>query len=166
MNKANEKEIEVLQLTMKSMEEDFQETLNLIKKQIEDLQTDSVKEPESGYYWALGDERASKQSIKDSWSKAGRVFSTEKQAGDTNTAVTESYMIAQYLYSKEPDYVPDWSNECLSKYRVVLNNKTGKYYVETNTYYSTQGCVLMPREVAKALVIELNNGTYSLKGFK
>lgn len=91
-----------------------------------------------------------------------RFFATEEIARNVDDVVQQSYKIAQYVFQKAPDYVPNWKDGSEAKYFIAYNKKD-EYTADYFCYTEQPGLVYMPKEVAEQLAEDLNNGNYSIR---
>lgn len=89
-------------------------------------------------------------------------FATEAIAQKVDKITQQSYKIAQYVFQKEPDYVPDWESGHQVNCQIYYSNMLGKYIFESYASVETKGVIYMPKEVAIQLIEDLNNGNYSI----
>ena len=92
----------------------------------------------------------------------GRVYNTKDQAKHAYKSIRACQILNAYVAEFAPDWKADWSDGTQSKCYVVRFQHENKWLIQSDLYISSPGIVYMPREIAKQLCEDLNNGVVEL----
>ena len=94
--------------------------------------------------------------------KRGSVFATAEIARKVDKIIEPSRFIAQYVFWREPDYVPSYDRIAESPVYICYDHQSKMFNYAFSLNVEAQGVVVMPVYIATELCEILNNGEYKL----
>lgn len=141
---------------------ELKKTIELASKQIAELEKPKFEVCRDGFRARL-DECESIRESYEGFAKKALIFATAEIAKKVDKIIEPSRFIAQYVFWREPDYVPDFNNRNEKKCIIYFDHSDGIFRYSFSRDMVFSGAVFMPEYVANELCEILNNGEYKLE---